>query len=114
MSGNIRKDLEFKKIEAKVKEARAVLDEATKLADNSGISFSFSLGYGMGGEYVPKPKKMTMEQAKEIVSSGVDLNSEEGYEAKVVLGINTEEDDENWESSSDESDYGWVSSSANC
>lgn len=81
------------------------LEEAIKLADETGVGFYIApLGYGSGHSYTPAPKRMTREQALELVrTNGVTLeNKDEVAEAL----------ENDWEDSYET--YGWSSSSDGC
>ena len=51
----------LKKINEKTNEADKLIEEATEIADQYGISFSFSVAYGMGGVYHPKKQQDNWE-----------------------------------------------------
>jgi len=83
----------YKEISNKLAQAKALIKDCEKIADETGESFNWSLGYGMGGVYKPTNKikvqaleKLTDEE-KEV--PGLDNLSRE------VIG-------------------GWSSSSENC
>jgi hypothetical protein len=44
---------EQSKIDALLRDARAKIAEAERIADVSGLTFEWNLEYGMGGQYVP-------------------------------------------------------------
>lgn len=46
------------KISVLVKEAKEKIREAEKIATEAGVSFSFSVAYGMGGEFVADPEEI--------------------------------------------------------
>lgn len=76
-------------IEIEVQEAYDSLKRARIIADNNGVSFSFSPAYGMGGWYNP--------------TNGVS-----------VLGVPEDVPPEEWESENDWEESGWQASSHNC
>lgn len=45
----------YKLIAEKTEAARKLIKEAEEIANNTGCSFIFSVAYGMGGSYYPKP-----------------------------------------------------------
>lgn len=99
---------EGKKIKTLLEKARdgffEHLEEAVKVADDNQISFYIApLGYGSGHTYTPAPKRMTREEALELVKSN-SVTAENKDEVVEVL-------ENDWEDSYIE--YGWVSSS-NC
>lgn len=90
-----------------VKEARAKIAEAERIADTHGISFEWNLEYGMGGHYQPAGTRR-----KERIASEVFRLKKRNPDA-------TPEDLQRWAESiveqagvSDEG--GWRSSSADC
>jgi hypothetical protein len=93
-----------KEIDKLLDQAYAKITEAETLADQTGTRFDFSLRYGMGGTYYPKPV-MTKSQALDLLKSGKDLTSEE---RKIIAKI-IEGDDDDYDGHE-----GWVSSSQQC
>lgn len=89
-------------------EARDKINEAVELSKQTGVSFYWD-GFTDhdGAEYIPAPVQMTRAQAIEKIASGVTLSDAE--RAEVVEALNGD-----WSESTDEGDYGWVSSSDNC
>jgi hypothetical protein len=81
------------KIAELTRQAHALIDEAERLADESGVDFTFSVAWGMGGHYYP-PKR-----------EGVPLGEED-------------EDDREYsrylESQLEDMQQRWLPSSANC
>lgn len=82
-----RQEEAFVKISALTKEARAKITEAENLADQTGVTFHFSVEYGMGGAYYPQVSTELKSQLKEA-----GLSHHTSYDG----------------------DTGWVSSSQNC
>ncbi len=50
------------KIGALISEAEAKISEAEKIANEAGVTFSFSVAYGMGGTYFPPKIKEDDEE----------------------------------------------------
>ena len=97
-----------------VQKAHDAIHEAENIADETGVGFTFSVEYGMGGYYNPKkkaPKVMTRQEAIEILASGKSLSSAEKEEIAAAIEKNFEPSDDDWD---DSEESGWVSSSANC
>ena len=93
------------KIDFHVQQAYDAIAEAVAAADESGLSFDFSVEYGMGGTYYPKSKKMTKPQALKLLSSGAPLTQAQRVEIADAI--------ENHNSYHNEQ-VGWSSSSHNC
>ena len=73
----------YKEISDKLVQAKNLIKECEKLADETGESFTWSLGYGMGGTYRPANKiqiqalsKLT-EEEKEALDLQ-DVEAEKG------------------------------------
>lgn len=98
------------RLDAAVKAINDALENAIKISDETGIEFSIYPAYGMGGTYVPKPKKMTRSEALALIEAGTSLTSEQRDNIATILRGEETDDDESW----DESGYGWQSSSASC
>lgn len=106
-----RKEI-YKQISDKTSAAETLLREAQKLADESGISFTWDFERDMSGTYSPKLSKELREQIKgktweEIRAMGLDdLNleycgqSDEEYENSYTRGY-----DKKW---------GWLASARSC
>lgn len=84
----IKEDFEkegYKLIQERLEKIKKDIKECEQLADKYGCSFSSPISvYGMGGHYYPKTKKEKPEDA------------------------------DDWESSDENENEGWVSSSAGC
>lgn len=79
-------------IAEKVRAAEQLIRECESIADKSGVGFSLSIAYGMGGWYNPDP---SLREKVEVAEG--------------------EEGEEDWEESWEESaDYGWMASSQSC
>lgn len=94
-------------------EAKAKIKQACDIADEHQISFTWSLGYGMGGMYMPTRKPMTRKQAIARLGSSEYIDEDEVERLRAVLQNTTHDDDDYdaWESSTE---TGWVSSSSQC
>lgn len=44
-------------IQVKLRAAFAAISEAQAIADENDVGFSFDIGYGMGGRYIPESKQ---------------------------------------------------------
>lgn len=86
-----------------VNEAYAAIHKAEEIADEYGEGFSFSLAYGMGGYY---EGRMTKERALELVTSGVELTSNQKDAIETALEENDYGDEDN--------NNGWFASSQGC
>ena len=82
----------YKEISNKLAQAKALIKDCEKIADETGESFNWSLGYGMGGVY--KPANKIKVQALEKLTD----------EEKEVLGVGN----------MTMPNGGWSSSSENC
>jgi hypothetical protein len=95
-----------------IKDAENSIAKAEVIADATGISFDFSLTYGMGGSYNPKP--LTKAAALKLVENGVELPEAAMANIKEALARTDEEEAERDEDDWDESGYGWMASSQMC
>lgn len=81
----------YKEISDKLVQAKNLIKECEKIADETGETFTWSLGYGMGGVY--KPTNKLKVQALEKLTD----------EEKEVLGIgNMTTPNDGWSSSSED------------
>lgn len=107
-------------IQTHLDNAKNQINQAEKLADEHGVSFYFSVEYGMGGTYYPpkKPVLLTRQEAIERLAADDYLSEAEIESLRGVLkNTRTLKDSYNldWNDSSYDSDYqGWVSSGNNC
>lgn len=82
-------------ISDKLDQVRLLIDQCERIAQDGGVAFSFNVGgSGMGGTYIPVPKK----------------KPEKDWDHSACYV----EDEDPWRSSTNEDDYGWQSSSSNC
>lgn len=111
-------DADKARLDAAVKDAYAAVKVAENISKEVGISFSFNLSYGMGGDFEPKPKVfagMTRDQALAAIREERMFTDGEKDILKAALGDHPEAHDYDWEFSSYyENEGGWVSSSDRC
>lgn len=82
----------YREISQKLAQAKSIIRECEKIADETGESFSWSLGYGMGGTYRP---------ANQLQIQALNKLTEEEKEALDLQDLEVEKG-------------GWNSSSSNC
>lgn len=96
------------KINSLLTEVYAKIQDAELVADETGETFRFSLGYGMGGTYYPKkPLKMSKADALKLLRTEKNLSEEQRNEIAEAIDGENENDYYNGRS-------GWVSSSQQC
>ena len=114
-----------KTIDDYIKAAEEALDAAEKSANETNTSFSFMSAYGMGGTYVPLPQTYTKDQVESMMNDESKSEYDRSFLKRIYETFHWDEVDPpvvyidfyngDWsESSFDEGDYGWNSSSSNC
>lgn len=68
-----------KLISEKTAAAYAAINEAEAIADEYGVDFSFSVSYGMGGYYSPKPKNDDYNDSSCYGEDSYGWNSSSAY-----------------------------------